>query len=150
MFIIPADRRIQQLPHGVASVWDRDALKAVTLYGFDRPLDHSDAAVLADGSEPRASVLAVAPAFLTLALPELRSLVADEVSGRCACSLNHLSEERTDLNRGRWLPEHGKPIHTARIMIEHQYEPMTVAGKDFRQRLRVVPNSALIIDPSTD
>jgi hypothetical protein len=95
MFVVPIDEQQQLATERRTLHRDRHQASAAVLERQDESLDDGQAAVLADGAEPRADVEAIAP-VLEAVTPELPSLVADQVLGFGAGLTNCPAQECTN------------------------------------------------------
>ena len=110
MLVVPVEMARQFSPHFIASQWNGDAARTLILECTDEAFDHSDAAILSDGTEAWPDSLALTPSFEAGA-PELTAFVADDVLGfRFGIQT---AEEGADFNGSRLLLEdrdaHGSP-----------------------------------------
>src|SRR5262249_14351563 len=120
--VVPADDRVEPASHRLATEWNRDS-PGRFLQTSNGSLNDRNAAVFPDGPEPGLDPVCPAPLLVTSGRPELRSFVADQVFGSCACSMDRPSQEGLNLNRPRLVSKDCRSHDPPRIVVEHESQP---------------------------
>src|SRR5260370_869007 len=96
MLVVPVDDRIELIAHCLAAQRNHHVTQRF-LQGTDKSLHHGNAAVLADGAEPRANAASLAPALISGRRPELFPFIADQMRRRCSRGANRATEKCVDV-----------------------------------------------------
>ena len=121
LFVVPADVGVEAGTQRLGVQRNDDLSKMLVLHRADEPLDHGDAPFLSDCAKARADARAAAPA--TIAVAELRALVADEMARRATGARDRCVENLLGLFRARLLSEDGESDDGARVVVDDDGDP---------------------------
>ncbi len=120
--VVPVDVQRQLAAEGVTLVRDQQPTRALVLDRSDQPLDHGDAAVLADCTKALLYTPAAAPSPESF-VRELGALVGDQMPRQSERPAQGSSQNGSDRS-GRWLLlEHGKSHDPPREVIGDDGDP---------------------------
>ena len=132
--VVPFHEASEPSPEIPAAHWDVKQSCAFVLQRTNESFNHSNASVLADGTEAGRDLFAFAPALKSIA-PELASLVRDDVLGRASGSADGAIEYPLDIGGRRAIEEDREADDSPREVIDDDRDPPAERPR-LRQRER--------------